>query len=124
MDFKGPIEKYEKAVGVKVNKRAILESMKFLISAKATYEFRTTIVPGIHKESDLLKMAEELRQMTKNKKQLTKISWYLQQFRSGSCLNEEFNKIKPYSKSFYDKILPRLKKIIPNTFLRGVKLFA
>ena len=133
MDFKAPIEKYEKVAGVKVNRKAILESLKFLISGKTDYEFRTTVVPTIHLEEDLIKMAKELEQLTINNKsrqgrgssikasgQLTKINWFLQQFRPGSCLDFKFNKLKTYPKNFYDKILPRLQQIIPNTLLRGI----
>ncbi|MBL7159247.1 anaerobic ribonucleoside-triphosphate reductase activating protein [Candidatus Microgenomates bacterium] len=120
MDFKGPINKYSKIVNAKVNTKAIKESMRFLVSSSLPYEFRTTVVPGIHKEADILKMAEELKNVTRYKLHVIRINWFLQQFRPGSCLNEEFNKIKPYAKSFYDKILPRLNKIIPNTFIRGV----
>lgn len=120
MDFKNPIEKYENAVGVKVNKKAILASMKFLVGNRVDYEFRTTVVPLIHKEKDLIQIAEELREITDNKKQITKIRWRLQQFRPGHCLKSRFDKIEPYPKSFYDKILPKLKRIIPNVSLRGV----
>lgn len=137
LDFKMPLEKYEKAVGVKVNKKVVLETMRFLISGKVDYEFRTTVVPGVHREADLIKMAEEIqvtmRQCNKTRAssllsnpevsgseiETMKMNWFLQQFRPGRCLDPEFNKIKPYPKSFYDKILPKLRKIVPNTYLRG-----
>lgn len=121
MDFKAPIEKYGKAVGVKVKKKEILESMKFLISGKVAYEFRTTVVPTIHQESDLLKMAKEIRAAVKQGNNLTmNLNWFLQQFRPGRCLDPKFNKLTPYPKSFYEKILPKLRQIISNTFIRGI----
>jgi len=121
IDFKGTIEKYPKIVAAKVNTKAIKESMKFLIAGKVAYEFRTTVIPGVHQESDLLKMAEELEQLSNRAiEQSSKIKWVLQQFRSGRCLDPKYNKLKSYPKSFYDKILPRLKKIILNTFIRGI----
>ena len=123
MDFKAPIEKYEKVAGVKVNQKAILESVKFLISGKTDYEFRTTVVPGIHSDKDLVEMARRLEDLVTSC-QLSivncQLKWFLQQFRPGSCLDFKFNKLKPYSKNFYDKILPRLQQIIPNTLLRGI----
>lgn len=119
MDFKAPIEKYEEAVGVKVRKNAILESMRFLIKSKIDYEFRTTVVSRIHSEKDLIVMAKELKKATSYKLQATSLKWFLQQFRPGNCLDSKFNKIKSYPQSFYDKILPKLKKIIPNTYVRG-----
>jgi len=123
MDFKAPLKKYEKAVGVKVNKKAILETMSFLISGKIDYELRTTVVPGIHSNEDLLKMAGRLRDLVISC-QLSivncQLNWFLQQFRPSNCLDQKFNKLTPYPKSFYDQILPKLRQIIPKTFLRGI----
>ena len=116
MDFKAPVEKYEKAVGVKVDKEAILKSMRFLAGGEVDYEFRTTVVPKIHKKEDLIKMAEQLKKLTLSHQEP---KWFLQQFRPGSCLDPKFNKIKPYPKKFFEQILPKLREIVPHTFLRG-----
>ncbi|MDD3711856.1 MAG: anaerobic ribonucleoside-triphosphate reductase activating protein, partial [Patescibacteria group bacterium] len=50
MDLKAPIDKksYSLAVGVDLDTLAISESVKLIKESGIDYEFRTTVVPGIH----------------------------------------------------------------------------
>lgn len=114
MDIKGPIEEYEKYIGqtqILNLKSKIKKSIGILLKGGIEFEFRTTVVPTLHTEEDLIEMAKEFDQLP--------IKWYLQGFRPIKCLDPKFEKIRPYPKEFFDKILPKLRKYLPKTFLRG-----
>lgn len=49
MDIKAPLERYEEVVGVKVDIKKILESIR-IIKKFPNYEFRTTLYPALSKE--------------------------------------------------------------------------
>ena len=63
------------------------------------YEFRTTIVPGLHVLEDIEKMGKMIKGADK---------WFLQQFKLDTDLvNKDFQKLKLFS----DKELKAMKKI-------------
>jgi pyruvate formate lyase activating enzyme len=55
MDIKSSLEGYEEASGSEVDIAAIKESAQLIRSSGVAYEFRTTVVPGLH---DLQKIGE------------------------------------------------------------------
>ncbi|MBN2121531.1 anaerobic ribonucleoside-triphosphate reductase activating protein [Candidatus Micrarchaeota archaeon] len=55
MDIKSSLEDYEEAAGSEVDIASIKESADIIRSSGVAYEFRTTVVPGLH---DLQKMGE------------------------------------------------------------------
>lgn len=61
MDLKAPIEKYDALCGKVVDKQAVLESMALLTHAEVSVEFRTTAVPGLLDEDDIMKIGELLQ---------------------------------------------------------------
>lgn len=73
MDVKASKKNYNKASGIKVNLKRIDESIKLIKDSGIKYEFRTTIVPGIHSKDDLLRIGKWLSGAEK---------FVLQQFRS------------------------------------------
>lgn len=77
MDFKAPFDKYEKVVGISVNCKKIEKSVKIIMESKLPYEFRTTVVPGLHELSDFSKMGEIISGAN---------IWYLQKFKSDTEL--------------------------------------
>ncbi len=100
MDFKAPFLKYEEVVSVKVDLSAIKRSIQLLLENKAPYEFRTTLVPGLHELDDIYQMAEELAGAKK---------WFLQKFKSDTNLVN--NNLKN-SRSFSDNdIILAIEKI-------------
>ena len=125
MDYKGPLEKYTKYIFPTQNSKLktqnynlkVKKTMESLIRSKLPFEFRTTVVPTLHKREDLIEMAKQLNNLAMG--QSKKIKWFLQQFRPGQCLDKEFNKIKPYPKSFFEKVLPEIKKLVPETEVKG-----
>ncbi|MDP2860808.1 MAG: anaerobic ribonucleoside-triphosphate reductase activating protein [bacterium] len=119
MDYKGPIEEYAAVSGGKIKneKLKIENSMKLLVNSHIPFEFRTTVVPGIHDETTIKKMGRELRQLTINDSRLT-IPWYLQAFQPKNCLDPEFMKVKPFTAAMLKKLLAAAKKEFPLAELR------
>lgn len=62
MDVKAPLDtRYSNAAGVAVDLEKIRRSIDFLIGGGAEdYEFRTTVVPGMHSEDDIVDIAGSL----------------------------------------------------------------
>lgn len=110
MDFKAPLSKYEKVVSVRVDISAIKESMKILLEDKVPYEFRTTLVPGLHELKDIYTMAEELKGAKK---------WFLQKFKSNTDLiNNDFKNKESFSTIEIKKIVKEISKTMPGCQLR------
>ena len=63
MDVKAPLDvvRYRRAAGVPVNLDLILESIDILKRGNIDYQFRMTVVPGIHKPEDVQTLADQLR---------------------------------------------------------------
>lgn len=91
MDLKAPLEKYETVIGVKTDINKIKESIDLLIRGNVPYEFRSTLVPGLVNEDDILKMSKDIEGAN---------LWYLQKFKSDIRLvNGDFEN----KESFTDK---------------------
>lgn len=99
MDIKAPLSKYSKVVNSKTKTRKIKKSIKLIMKSKLPYEFRSTILPAIHTQQDLVKMSK----LIKDAKE-----YYLQKFvPTGDLNNQEFNKLKPFT----DKQMKELVQI-------------
>ncbi len=61
MDIKNCLENYTKTCGGNVDLERIKLSVDLIRKSGVPYEFRTTVVPGIHKESDFLKIGKWLK---------------------------------------------------------------
>ena len=87
MDIKGPLEKYHKITKTETDLEKIHQST-CLARKFPDYEFRTTVVPGLHRKADFLSIARWLEGAKK---------YFLQQFRPEDTLDPAFGKIRPYS---------------------------
>ena len=101
MDVKLPKEKYFKILGQ--NPKKIEESIKILKESKMGCEFRSTILPAVYHEEDVVKMAKWIRN--------TKI-YYLQQFRPEKTIDPEYEKYKPFNKENLEKIQRKCNKYV------------
>jgi len=108
MDIKTSQEKYEKAVGTKINIDNIKKSVEIIKKSGIDYEFRTTVVPGIVDREDVEKIGKWLKGTKK---------FVLQQFRNQKVLNKEFEKVVPY----WDDTLKEFKKILEK-YIENVEL--
>ena len=86
MDIKGPLEKYKKFISGNPDFEKIHQST-ILARRAPDYEFRTTVVPGLHEKGDFLSISRWLEGAKK---------YFLQQFRPGNTLDSSFSQLKPY----------------------------
>lgn len=77
-------------------------------------EFRTTVVPGLHSEESLKKMAGELKELVGEKEK----KWFLQKFKAQNCLSKEYESKKEFSEKEMGNFLKAVKKIYPKAELR------
>ena len=89
MDIKGSKKGYAKAAGIEIDLNAIEKSIE-LIKKSPDYEFRMTVVPGLHSEGDFNEIGAWLSGSKR---------FFLQQFTPGvPLLNKSFEKKEPFSK--------------------------
>ncbi|MEM4255079.1 MAG: anaerobic ribonucleoside-triphosphate reductase activating protein [Candidatus Norongarragalinales archaeon] len=112
MDVKAPLRKYREITRSNVDTEKIRESIEFLKQQKSVdYEFRTTVVPTLLDEGDLM----EIGALVKGAK-----AYYLQQFENKDTLDPEFRKISPYPREFFLKIKSRLEGCSEKIGIRGL----
>lgn len=103
MDIKTALKKdlYEKVTGSAVDFENIKKSIEIIMQSGLEYEFRTTVVPGLHTENDILSIAEEIHGAKK---------YYLQQFVAGEKIfNPDFREIKSYPEEFLRELREKIK---------------
>jgi len=63
MDVKAPLDpfRYSRSTGLPINLKPISESIEILKIGKVEYEFRMTVVPGLHREEDIQTLGDQLR---------------------------------------------------------------
>lgn len=101
MDIKAPFSSYDKVTGGKADSNKIEESVEIIKNSGADYEFRTTVVPGLHSKDDIVQIAKNIAPAKR---------YYLQNFRPEKNLDPEFEKVKPFPKEF---LLELQKEISP-----------
>lgn len=100
LDIKAPWEKYSLVTGVPVETAAVRESMYLLKEKAPAYEFRTTVVPGLLNEADLMALGRELAGAQK---------YALQQFRPTlPLLDPDLEHQQPYPPEFFEAVAARL----------------
>jgi pyruvate formate lyase activating enzyme len=97
MDVKTSLkrEKYMKAAAISDGRLFgnVLKSVEMLKDSGMDYEFRTTVVPGMHTEGDILEIADQLKGSKK---------YVLQKFiPRETTLDPEFAKVPPYPDAFF-----------------------
>ena len=111
MDIKNSLENYLLATGnIKLDLNAINESIDFLLQDVVDYEFRTTVVNGIHTTQDIVSIANRI----KNAKR-----YFLQQYKP-SKENLSPDGLSEFSKEEMNDFLKEASKYIKNVNLRGL----
>ena len=106
MDFKAPLNDYEKVVNVKFDWDKIGKSVKMIKEGGVDHEFRTTVLPKLIKKDDIIEMAKFLNGADK---------WYLQKFKSDPDLvNMSYKKLSSYTDKEMDELVSVAKKYFKN----------
>ncbi|MFZ2188723.1 MAG: anaerobic ribonucleoside-triphosphate reductase activating protein [Candidatus Moraniibacteriota bacterium] len=101
MDIKNQLKNYSKTVGVKVDTERIKLSVELIRNGRVPYEFRTTVVPGIHTEKDFLEIAKWIAGAK---------AYYLQEYREDVILDKKL-KLKTKGKKIdLEKIQDKISK--------------
>lgn len=104
MDIKASKERYQEVVGIKLDIKKIEQSVDLLKKEKVDYEFRTTLVPDLVEEKDILEIANWISPAKR---------YFLQNFSNeNATLNEHFSNKKPFS----DEYLEGAREEIENLF--------
>jgi len=114
MDVKIHFSAYDKAAGVKVQAEKIKKSIELILKSGLEYELRTTIVPGVHDQAGLVRLARELKKLN------NEFVWVWQQFRAKNCLDPVYLKKKPYREEKIRGFLREVKELLPKTTIRGM----
>ncbi len=111
MDIKNGPSRYAETVGLRnLDLSAVTASKDFLLSDAVDYEFRTTVVRGLHTEESLLEAADWIRGARQ---------WFLQQFKdSGNLIHGEG--LSAFSEDEMRRLLETVQKTNPAAQLRGV----
>ncbi|HPN54388.1 MAG TPA: anaerobic ribonucleoside-triphosphate reductase activating protein [Candidatus Moranbacteria bacterium] len=109
MDIKHQIKKYDKATGVKGDKKRIKLSVGLIMNSGVPYEFRTTVVPGIHEEKDFLEIAKWIKGAR---------AYYLQEYREKIILDPKLKKKTKGRTLDLKKIKKDIEKYFPKTGIR------
>ncbi len=115
LDIKAPFEweKYSKAAGI-VDENLfgkVKESVKILSGSNIDYELRTTVVPGLADQEDLISIARSFEGVKK---------YVLQQFVPKITLDKQYEKIKPYSKDKLEEMKEKIADYVEFCEIRGV----
>jgi len=92
MDVKGPLDSfnYRRAAGAPVDIELILRSIEILKRGKVEYQFRVTVVPGLHREEDIRSLGHQLRAGERV---------VLQNFNPESPMDSSLKETRPYDQS-------------------------
>lgn len=110
MDIKHSPENYKKTSGGKADIERIKLSVDLIMNSNIPYEFRTTVVPGIHKEEDF----EEISEWIKGAK-----SYYLQIYRENKILDQNLKKITKGKSINLDSIQKKIGGYFGKFGIRG-----
>ncbi len=109
MDIKSNLENYDKMIGVEARFIApmldrVKLSVDLIMHSRVPYEFRTTVVPGLHTEKDFLKIAKWITGAR---------AYYLQEYREDFKILDQNLKKKTKGKELD---LEKIKKSIEHNF--------
>jgi pyruvate formate lyase activating enzyme len=101
MDIKNQLKKYNATTATKFDLERIRLSVDLIMNSRVPYEFRTTVVPGIHIEKDFLEIAKWIKGAR---------SYWLQEYRETKILDPNLKKRTKGKKIDLEKIMAKISK--------------
>lgn len=111
MDIKAPLEKYPEVVRAEVDIGKIRQSVELIRNSGLPYIFRTTVVPELLTESDLMDIAAWLKGSR---------CFQLQQFVPRNTVDPAFLKIMPYPAEELKRWAEKLNPYFGEVLVEGV----
>ncbi len=109
MDIKNGIARYSETTHVVVNEENIRKSIRLIMKSGVPYEFRTTVVPGIHTEEDF----EDMAKLIKGAR-----AYYLQEFRDVTILDPELRALAKGKTVDLERAAERMRKAVKTVGIR------
>lgn len=103
MDIKLPLSSYKEVAGEEFDENKIRESIEFLLQEKIDYEFRTTVVPGIHGKEEIKEIGKEIKGAK---------TYFLQNFLPEKTIDKSLLKTKPFSPEDLDELKKVAEKFV------------
>ncbi len=111
MDVKNSLEKYEETIRAKVDLEKIKESVKLIMGSSVDYEFRTTVVPGLHTKEDMMKIGELLKGSKR---------FFVQNFKPAKeVIEQKYEELKPFSKEELEEFKKILEEYVDEVEIRA-----
>ena len=110
MDIKNSPGAYAETIGCKADMSAIEESKNFLLNGTIDYEFRTTVVKGIHTKESLVEAAKWIAGAKE---------YYLQQFKDSGNLIKP-NGLAAFNEQEMHALADAVREYVPVAEVRGV----
>ena len=110
MDLKNSLAEYPKSVGVfKFNPEILLDNIEALRGSGLEYEFRTTVVKGLHTSASLLDAAKLI---------LPGEKWFLQQYKDSGNISGKG--LSAFTSAEMESFRSKLARFVPSVQLRGI----
>lgn len=115
MDVKAPLdfESYSRSAGItdpRFVERA-RDSVDLLLDGKVDYEFRTTVVPALHRASDLARIADQIKGARR---------FVIQNFKPRSPIDPQYLEETPYNSERLEEFQKMAAASVEECLLRGV----
>jgi len=110
MDIKAPLEKYSKIANVDVDMKTTQKSINLIRKSGIDYEFRTTVVPGLHNRNDIIKIGKWLKGSKR---------YYLQKFVPAKLLDKEYETKEPYTTNEMKQLLSGVQEYFDECRIRN-----
>lgn len=110
MDVKAPLKRYSHVVGTKVDTGGINRSIALIRESGLKYVFRTTVVPGLIREEDILEIGKLLQGSD---------IFQLQNFVPKNTLDKAFLNRKPYPPAKLEKFAALARDYFSDVIIEG-----
>jgi pyruvate formate lyase activating enzyme len=111
MDIKAPLHKYKQVTRSAISEDDIARSIEIIRKCELPYTFRTTVVPGLIVEKDLLEIAQMLHRAKR---------FQIQQFSKRNTLDKLFAQIDPYPEEAINRMAELVKSYFDEVRIEGV----
>ena len=112
MDIKAPPGSYQAVVNApRFDFKNVLESIEIIMGSGIDYEFRSTMIDGIHKKKDVISMVNLIKGAKR---------YYLQKFRNqGKMLDQTFKKFRAFTDREMAEMVRLCRPYVENCEARG-----
>ena len=111
MDVKAPLHKYKQVTRSDVSEEDIARSIDIIRKCELPYTFRTTAVPGLVGEKDLLEIAQMLHRAKR---------FQLQQFSRHNPVDKIFAQVEPYPEETINHLAGLIKPYFDELRIEGI----